>query len=124
MIIYIYIYINICEQFNKLWNGYYSPVDIHKLSAYPDEREILFPPFYPIRILEITLPHLHPEGIFHIVLLVPTYINIGKEYGYTFKRSFNMTEEMARAYVQRLTILLEKEQMTKVDLSIYIYIYT
>ena len=53
-------------------------MDIHKLSAYPDEKEILFPPFYPIKIEEIIILNLHPDGIFHIVLLVPTNINIGE----------------------------------------------
>ena len=105
------------DVFNELWSGYYSPVDIQKLSAYPGEREILFPPFYPIRIEEITPPGLHPDGIFHIVLLVPTYINIGKGGKWTWKYSDNVTEEMARAYVERLTILVENEQMTKVELG-------
>ena len=107
------------DVFNKLWNGYYSPVDIHELSAFPGEREILFPPFYPIKIEEITPPDLHPDSIFHIVLLVPTYINIGKGGKFTWKWGYKMTE-MVNAYVERLAILVENEQMTKVNLSKYI----
>ena len=103
--------------FNKLWSGYYSPVDIQKLSAFPREKEILFPPFYPIRIQKITPPDLHPDGIFHIVLLAPTYINIGEGGQWTPKFGDKMTEEMAISYVERLTILVQNEQMTKVDLS-------
>ena len=110
--------------FNKLWSGYYSPMDIRQLAAYPSEKEILFPPFYPIRILEITPPHLHPDGIFHIVLLAPVYINIGKGGEFIFKHGDKIRKEMVRAYVKRLTILVDNQQITKVDLSnIYIYIY-
>ena len=112
------------DVFNKLWSGYYSPVDIQKVSAIPGEREILFPPFYPIRIQKITPPDLHPDGIFHIVLLVPTYINIGEGGKWTFKEGNKMTKEMAAAYVERLTILVENEQMTKVDLCKYIELFT
>ena len=112
------------DVFNELWSGYYSPVDIQKVSAIPGEREILFPPFYPIRIQKITPPHLHPDGIFHIVLLVPTYINIGEGGEWTSKSGKKMTKEMAGAYVERLTILVENEQMTKVDLCKYIELFT
>ena len=66
------------DVFNGLWSGYYSPVDIHKYSKCPGEKEILFPPFYPIRIKQITPPYRHPEGIFHIIIQAPSYINIGK----------------------------------------------
>ena len=112
------------DVFNKLWNGYYSPVDIHEHSTIPDEKEILFPPFYPIRIQKITPPDLDPDGIFHIVLLVPTYINIGVGGQWTFKEGYKMTKEMAAAYVERLTILVENEQITKVDLGKYIELFT
>ena len=119
----VHIFEDSLNVFNKLWSGYYSPVDIHKLSAFPGERGILFPPFYPIRIQEITSPNLHPDGIFHIIRLVPTYINIGMEGGNQFKYGdgdYMMKKLMARAQVDRLTILLENQQMTKVDLGKFI----
>ena len=106
--------------FNKVWSGYSGPVDIHKLSAYPREKEILFPPFYPIRIQEIT----HEDGIFHIVLIVPTYIIIN-DMGQHILRNCRqtMTSFMIDAYIERLAILMEKRMVAKVDLGIYIYIY-
>ena len=113
------------DVFSKLCNGYYSPADIHKLSTYPREREILFPPFYPIRIQEITPPHLHPDNIFHIVLLAPIYINIGerKKSIITIEESSNKTREKTRAHLERLAVLVENKQMTKVELRKYIYLY-
>ena len=112
-------------EFNKLWNGYYAPVDIQKLSSFPDEQELIIPPFYPVKILHITSSYQNADKTFHIILLVPIYINIGDGEKWTEKdEGQEITVPMALAYIRKLTTLVKAELITKVDLCrIYIYIY-
>ena len=55
----------------------FSPVDINQFSSFPEEKEVLFPPFYPIRIINV----LQEENYYRIIALAPTCVNIaGKDF--------------------------------------------
>ena len=58
-------------------NGVFFPVDINQYSCYPQEKEVLFPPFYPIRIINVQ----HMEGYYKIIAHSPSCVNAaGKDF--------------------------------------------
>ena len=103
---------------NLLWNGVYYPVDIHKYSKIKKEKEILFPPFYPIRILGVSTT----DNIkYNIQIEAPIYINTGDVSKSAWKQDMNQT--LSRTYCQKLCKVISFNFIRKVDLSYYIYIY-
>ena len=116
--------------FSHLWNGFYYPVDIHQYSQYPIEREILFPPFYPIKILSakrVTGVKGGSKIKYSIVVVAPTFLNIGVAWSSLYEERSGMNSKMLTAYAQKMIDLLNNKMISQLDFStfniIYIYIY-
>ncbi len=57
-------------------NGVYFPVNISEFSVYSTEREVLFPPFYPIKIIDVDEETVDGQTYSRILAEVPNCVNI------------------------------------------------
>ena len=115
------------DVFAKVWNGFYYPVDIHRYSKYAGEEEILFPPFYPIRIDNVIhrkIPGVKREYIIQVT--TPIFLNIGKWTSAIFEDRKGLIKELEEAHCEKILSLLSNGWIKQLDFSnhtLYKYIY-
>ncbi len=57
-------------------NGVYFPVDVSEFSIYAGEKEVLFPPFYPVKIVDVGDETVDGRTYSRILAEVPNCVNI------------------------------------------------
>eukprot|EP01022_Parablepharisma_sp_SALTPOND_P013123 TRINITY_DN1731_c0_g1_i1.p1 TRINITY_DN1731_c0_g1~~TRINITY_DN1731_c0_g1_i1.p1 ORF type:complete len:715 (-),score=60.93 TRINITY_DN1731_c0_g1_i1:6570-8714(-) len=95
-------------------NGVFFPIDISSYSIRPSEAEILFPPFYPIKIIEV-----RPK---QIIAQAPCCVNVaGKDWESNIRKAYSTENVWNKAYLQTVlrfvkTGLTDKLSIVKMDI--------
>lgn len=97
-------------------NGVFFPVDIAKFSEYEGEKEVLFPPFYPIKILDIqTVAGDNGAPYNKIVISAPFCVNIAG----TKVKDWRVTTDFdwKHVYLESMLELAEKGIIDKLSID-------
>ncbi len=98
-------------------NGVFFPADISEYSVYPVEREVLFPPFYPIRIVAIQKVKNKRNVYDKIVAEAPYCVNItGKNFWGRFHKGESHDMNWSKDYLESMLKLVAKGVLNKLSI--------
>ena len=93
-------------------NGVFFPVDISKVSVYDDEKEVLFPPFYPIKIINVR----QEEEYCKIIAQAPSLVSIaGKDFTF-YLNKIDKGKISGKHYNEDILDLTSKKIIDKLSL--------
>ncbi len=97
-------------------NGVFFPVDISAQSEFADESEVLFPPFYPVRVLEVSEEVINGETFDKIVVEAPYCVNIaGKDSTANYLKNVSKNQDWNKAYLDSITSLCKRRIIDKLS---------
>ncbi len=95
-------------------NGVFFPVNISKLSAHPEESEVLFPPFYPLRIIKVDTSATPCT----IVAQAPYCVNVaGKDWISVVRKSYSKEDIWNKAYLDTVLRLAKDKIISKLSIG-------
>ena len=98
--------------------GITFPADISRHSAFPKEKEVLFPPFYPFKICQIN----EKDGITSIKIVVPKQLCFTSLKGFQTKRcKENATENWSQAFIDKSIELVVNGISTDLTFSNFLF---
>jgi hypothetical protein len=98
-------------------NGVFFPADISKYSAFPSEKEVLFPPFYPMKILDVFNETADNKSYSKIVAETPYSVSVaGKDLVKKIFKGETQENEWNEAYVESLFDLIHKKVVDKLSI--------
>lgn len=101
-------------------NGVFFPVDISEFSEYPKEKEVLFPPFYPIRILDVIK---YVRGT-KIIAEAPFSVSVaGKDWIINAFKNRNLDKHLERSYIEEILDFVKKEVIDNLSFGNEIFIF-
>ena len=95
-------------------NGIFFPTDISAHSCFPAEKEVLFPPLYPIRIVEVDMK----QKPYVITAQTPCCVNvIGKDDASTVKKCYSSEDIWNKSYLNSVLKFAGEKIIDKISLS-------
>ncbi len=92
-------------------NGVYFPISIAKFSQEKDEEEVLFPPFYPLKIIEVKV-----DSYCYITAEAPYYVNMaGKSAISNMYKEMPRNADDAKEYLNSLIKLVRQKLIDKIS---------
>lgn len=98
-------------------NGVFFPVNISEFSAYNSEKEVLFPPFYPMRIVNVCTESFEGKTYSKIMAETPSCVNIsGKNRFNNILKAQTTDVDWKKQYIDSMLRLGEKRIIDKLSL--------
>ncbi len=98
-------------------NGVFFPVNISEYSAYNNEKEVLFPPFYPMKIIDVGTEVIDGKTYSKIVAETPTCVNIsGKSRLNNVLKAQTTDIDWKKQYIDSMLRLSERRIVSKLSL--------
>jgi hypothetical protein len=98
-------------------NGVFFPVDICKFSRFQSEQEVLFPPFYPIKIKEVFNETCCNKSYTKIIAETPYSVSVaGKDFIKNILKGETKETDWNETYVESLFELIQKKVVDKLSI--------
>eukprot|EP01022_Parablepharisma_sp_SALTPOND_P025305 TRINITY_DN585_c0_g2_i1.p1 TRINITY_DN585_c0_g2~~TRINITY_DN585_c0_g2_i1.p1 ORF type:complete len:472 (-),score=47.62 TRINITY_DN585_c0_g2_i1:1533-2948(-) len=99
-------------------NGVFFPVDIGSQSCYPNEKEVVFPPFYPMKIIDVCEDKINGKLYKKVIVEAPFSVCTGKNkflehYCKRARKDMKWNETSLEKFVE----LIEKKVINKLTIG-------
>eukprot|EP01022_Parablepharisma_sp_SALTPOND_P025303 TRINITY_DN585_c0_g1_i2.p1 TRINITY_DN585_c0_g1~~TRINITY_DN585_c0_g1_i2.p1 ORF type:complete len:522 (-),score=68.21 TRINITY_DN585_c0_g1_i2:374-1939(-) len=99
-------------------NGVFFPVDISEKSYFSKEKEVLFPPFYPMKIVKVCEVKINGKSYKKVIAEAPFSVCVaGKGWSNNFLKKFADNMEWNKIYLEKIAELIEKNVMDKLSIG-------